>query len=220
MLARMADTAAAENFHAYKVVALKELAPYERNPRTHSDQQIAQIRASIKEFGFTNPLLIDEAHNIIAGHGRYLAAAAESMREVPAIVITGLTEAKRRALIIADNQLALNAGWNEELLRAEIAAISEADELEVSILGFNDAELARYAGEAARDLEAEWQGMPEFDQPDTTAHQSIILHCRDIAAVQELAKLLQQPITEKTKYLNFPPAERNVSADKRYVSES
>ena len=97
-----------------------KLIPFARNPRTHSDAQIAQIAASIEAFGFNNPILVDTTAGIIAGHGRLLAARKLGLTEAPVIVLDHLTEAQKRAYII-DNQLALNAGWDEDLLRAELA---------------------------------------------------------------------------------------------------
>src|SRR5580658_7168163 len=104
---------------------IDKLIPWARNPRTHSDAQIAQIAASIEEFGFNNPILVDTKAGIIAGHGRLLAARKLELTEVPVIVLDHLTEAQKRAYIIADNQLALNAGWDEPLLREELAALQE-----------------------------------------------------------------------------------------------
>src|SRR3954470_25029335 len=98
---------------------LDKLIPYARNSRTHSEAQIAQIAASIKEFGFVNPILAGSDHVIIAGHARVLAARKLGLKEVPVIVIEGLNENQRRALAIADNKLALNAGWDDEMLRLE-----------------------------------------------------------------------------------------------------
>ena len=102
---------------------IDKLIPWARNPRTHSDAQVAQIAASIAEFGFNNPILVDTKAGIIAGHGRLLAARKLGLKEVPVIVLDHLTEAQKRAYIIADNQLALNAGWDEDLLRIELAAL-------------------------------------------------------------------------------------------------
>ncbi len=121
---------------------VEKLIPWARNPRTHSDAQIAQIAASIAEFGFNNPILVDTKAGIIAGHGRLLAARKLGLSEVPVIVLDHLTEAQKRAYIIADNQLALNAGWDDELLRAELAALQQ-EEFNVGLLGFEDDELAR-----------------------------------------------------------------------------
>jgi DNA modification methylase len=121
---------------------LDRLIPFARNPRTHSDEQIAQIAASIAEFGFNNPILVDTKAGIIAGHGRLLAARKLGLTEVPVIVLDHLSEAQKRAYIIADNQLALNAGWNDDLLRSELAALQE-EGFDVSAIGFEDEELAR-----------------------------------------------------------------------------
>ena len=121
---------------------IDKVIPWARNPRTHSDAQIAQIAASIAEFGFNNPLLVDTKAGIIAGHGRLLAARKLGLTEVPVIVLDHLTEAQKRAYIIADNQLALNAGWDEELLRLELAGLQE-EHFNVNLIGFEDEELAR-----------------------------------------------------------------------------
>src|SRR6266481_3393361 len=117
---------------------LDRLIPLARNPRTHSDAQVAQIAASIAAFGFLNPILVDTKAGIIAGHGRLLAARKLGLTHVPVIVLDHLTEAQKRAYVIADNQLALNAGWDEELLTAELAALLQ-DDFDVNLLGFEDA---------------------------------------------------------------------------------
>src|SRR5437870_12937675 len=103
----------------------QQLIPYARNPRTHSDAQVAQIAASIAEFGFNNPILVDTKSGIIAGHGRLLAAQKLKLAEVPVIVLDHLSEQQKRAYIIADNKLAENAGWDDDLLRIELAALQE-----------------------------------------------------------------------------------------------
>ena len=122
----------------YKKV--QDLIPYVNNSRTHSEEQVNQICASINEFGFTNPLLIDEKDNIIAGHGRLLASKKLKMEEVPCIVLKGLTEAQKKAYIIADNKMALNAGWDEELLKLELENLKELD-FDLDLTGFNVDEL-------------------------------------------------------------------------------
>ena len=102
---------------------VEDLIPYASNSRTHSEQQIAQIAASIREFGWTNPVLINDENSIIAGHGRLLAARQLKMTEVPCIKLDHLTKSQQKALVIADNQLALNAGWDVEMLKAEISGL-------------------------------------------------------------------------------------------------
>ena len=129
-----------------KYKATGELIPYVNNSRIHSEQQVQQVAASIKEFGFTNPILIDEQEGIIAGHGRLLAAQMLKLDEVPTIMLEGLTEAQRKAYVIADNQLALNAGWDLDSLRLEIDRLGELD-FDISLLGFDDGELERILNE-------------------------------------------------------------------------
>jgi len=121
---------------------LENLIPYVRNARTHSDEQVAQIAASIREFGFTNPVLIDGEGNIIAGHGRVLAARKLGMQKVPCIRLDHLTETQRRAYTIADNKLTLNAEWDEELLALELKELVDL-EYDIELTGFDDGEINR-----------------------------------------------------------------------------
>jgi ParB-like chromosome segregation protein Spo0J len=123
-------------------LALDALVPYARNSRTHSPEQVAQIAGSIKEFGFTNPVLIDADGGIIAGHGRVMAARKLGLDEVPCIRLTHLTETQKRAYVIADNKLALNAGWDDEMLSLELGELREAD-VDLSLVGFSADELTR-----------------------------------------------------------------------------
>ena len=123
------------------------LVPSARNARTHSTEQVAQIAASIREFGWTNPVLADPVDNdVIAGHGRLLAAHVLGMTEVPVIPLTGLSDAKKRALRLADNKLALNAGWDEALLRVEMADLRDLA-FDLSLTGFAPPELAAFLDE-------------------------------------------------------------------------
>lgn len=131
--------------------AIGDLIPFARNSRTHSDEQVAQIAASIREFGWTNPILVDGANGIIAGHGRLAAARKLGMAEIPVIVLDHLTDAQKRALVIADNKLALNAGWDTELLSSEIEGLGE-EGFDLSLLGFNEAELAALLAEKTEGL--------------------------------------------------------------------
>jgi DNA modification methylase len=119
---------------------IEKLIPYARNSRTHSDQQVAQVAASIREFGFTNPVLIDSEDGIIAGHGRVMAARKLGLTEVPCIRLGHLTETQKRAYIIADNKLALNSGWDEEMLGLELADLREAD-FDLDLVGFDAGEI-------------------------------------------------------------------------------
>ncbi len=119
-----------------------DIIPYAMNSRTHSDEQVAQVAASIKEFGFTNPILIDEFDVIIAGHGRLLASKKLGIDSVPTITLEGLTQAQRKAYVIADNKIALNAGWDTEALTAELQRLQELD-FELGLTGFDPDELAK-----------------------------------------------------------------------------
>ena len=121
---------------------ISRLIPRITNPRTHTPEQITQIAASLQEWGWTNPILVGADNDVIAGHARLLAARQLEMAEVPVIVLGHLTQAQRRALVVADNQLALNAGWDEEMLRLELAALQEAD-FNLDLLGIDDEEVAR-----------------------------------------------------------------------------
>src|ERR1700731_1956224 len=134
---------------------LDRLVPYSKNARTHSDEQVIQIAASIAQFGFTNPLLVDSKAGILAGHGRLLAAQKLGLAEAPVIVLDHLSETQKRAYIIADNKLALNAGWNEEVLSAELAQL-EREGFDLELIGFSDREMEEllrdeHAGDADPD---------------------------------------------------------------------
>ena len=119
--------------------AIDKLVPYARNARTHSDEQISQLAASIKEWGWTTPILVDETGSIIAGHGRTLAAQRLKMAEVPVMVAKGWSEAKKRAYVLADNKLALNAGWDNEMLALELGEIGEMG-FDLELIGFDPSE--------------------------------------------------------------------------------
>jgi len=176
---------------------LDRLIPYSRNPRTHSDDQVAQIAASIVEFGFVNPILVDTQRGVVAGHGRLLAARMLKLAQAPVIVLDHLTDSQRRAYIIADNKLALNAGWDEQLLASELAAL-EDEGMDLTLTGFNDEDLGRLlnrdsVGEPGAVQEEE--EIPEIPvAPVTRAgdvwqigrHRLICGDCRDDAVIVRL----------------------------------
>jgi hypothetical protein len=145
---------------------LGELIPYARNPRTHSDAQVAQIAASIREFGWTNPVLVDGANGIIAGHGRVLAARKLGLEQVPVIELAHMNEAQKRAYVLADNQLALNAGWDEALLRLELADLSDLG-FDLGLLGFGAGELERLLAGEGRG------GLTEDDETPALPEQAV-----------------------------------------------
>ena len=148
------------------------LIPYARNSRTHSEHQVTQIAGSIKEFGFTNPVLIDEANGIIAGHGRVLAAQVLGLNEVPCIKLTYLSEAQKKAYVIADNKLALNAGWDDEMLKIELAELQDLG-FDLSLTGFDDKEISEILSEEDQEEENPYTNKvdsptyePVGDKPD------------------------------------------------------
>jgi len=145
-------------------VKTAKLVPYARNSRTHSDEQVAQICASIKEFGFTNPVLIDGEGVIIAGHGRTMAAQRLDMKEVPCLRLGHLTDAQKKAYVIADNKLALNAGWDDEMLAIELKELN-AEDFDLSLTGFDDDELAALLAEAVEEGLTDEDSVP--DAPET-----------------------------------------------------
>ena len=124
-----------------KMVETSKLIPYVNNARTHSQEQVNKLRGSLREFGFINPVIIDSDFNVIAGHGRLMAAKEEGIEEVPCVLVDYLTEAQKKAYILADNRYAQDAGWDEELLRLEIEALEGMD-FDVSLTGFDDQEIA------------------------------------------------------------------------------
>jgi hypothetical protein len=187
---------------------IADLTPYARNSRTHSEAQVAQIAASITEFGFTNPVLVDAEGGIIAGHGRVLAAQSLGLKTVPVLVLDHLSEDQRRAYVIADNKLALNAGWDDEALRAEIEALAD-DGYDLDLIGFDAGAiqnllLPREEGE--NDAEAEWQGMPEFEDQDPCFRRLVVSFDR-AEDVDTFFQLIGQQSTEKTKSIRFPARE-------------
>jgi DNA modification methylase len=144
---------------------LGELIPYARNPRTHSDVQVAQLAKSIREFGWTVPVLVDEASGIIAGQGRVMAARKLGLEQVPVIELSHMNEAQKRAYVLADNQLALNAGWDQELLRLELADLSELG-FDLGLIGFGEGELERL-------LAGSKEGLTEDDEAPELPEQAV-----------------------------------------------
>ena len=129
-----------ERTEELKIINIDELIPYVNNSRTHSKDQITKLRGSLREFGFVNPVLIDKDKNIISGHGRVLAAKEEGIKEVPCVLVEHLSEAQKKAYIIADNKLALDAGWDDEMLALEIEGLKDLD-FDISFTGFDAAEI-------------------------------------------------------------------------------
>jgi ParB-like chromosome segregation protein Spo0J len=162
--------------------SVADLIPYASNSRTHSDAQVAQIAASIKEFGWTNPILIDGENTIIAGHGRLLAARKLGLDKVPAIVLDHLTKPQQRALVIADNQLALNAGWDMAMLAAELAELDDAN-YNLDLLGFDAALINELLGPIDE------VGLPNLKDGDREPFQQMTFTLHDEQVEQVKAAL-------------------------------
>lgn len=176
---------------------LSRLKPYERNARTHSAEQVAQIASSIVEFGFTNPILVDSSDGIIAGHGRLQAALELGLSTVPVVVLDHLSDRQRRAYILADNQLALNAGWDLELLRTELQDLV-ADDFDLSVIGFSDDELSDLLPEVEElpPEDADEEAVPEVPAEPITKPGDVWLlgkhrlMCGDSTSLAEVERLM------------------------------
>jgi DNA modification methylase len=151
----------------HELLPVSSLVPYARNSRTHSDDQVAQIAASLREFGFTNPVLVDEAGGIIAGHGRVMAAQSLGLDRVPCLRLRGLSEAQKRAYVIADNKIALNAGWDNALLRAELDDL-KAMGYGIDVVGFSAEELESLFDPVAEDNGADPDAAPDMRESAVT----------------------------------------------------
>jgi hypothetical protein len=147
-----------------EMLKTEALIPYARNSRTHSEEQVAQIAGSIKEFGFTNPVLVGADNDIIAGHGRVMAARKMGLDEVPCIRLGHLTEAQKKAYVIADNKLALNAGWDDEMLKVEMRELEEMG-FDLALTGFDEEEIGELLAEATEVGNTDPDDVPE--EPET-----------------------------------------------------
>jgi DNA modification methylase len=192
-------------FFENKLLDLESLIPFAMNSRTHSEEQVGQIAASIREFGFTNPILIDEEKNVIAGHGRILAARKLGMDQVPCVIVTGLDERKRRALVIADNKLAMNAGWDDAILLNELKDLAQDYG---GLMGFSEDELAKLLTEETEGLTDE-DAVPEAPEEPKTKPGDIYqlgrhrLMCGDSCSVTDMEKLVDD--RQVDMWLTDPP---------------
>jgi DNA modification methylase len=178
-----------------KKVEVEKLIPYVRNSRTHSDAQVAQIAASIKEFGWTNPILVDGENGIIAGHGRLLAARKLGAKDVPVIELAHLTESQKRAYVIADNQLAMNAGWDTAMLTLELADLKES-EFDLDLIGFDTKELEKLLEPEQVDGLTDEDAVPDAPEEPKTKLGDIYqlgnhrLMCGDSTSIDAVEKLM------------------------------
>lgn len=179
-----------------QLVNIDRLVPYQNNARTHSPEQINKLRASLREFGFINPVIIDRNFGVIAGHGRIAAARAEGITEVPCVFADHLTEAQKKAYILADNRMALDAGWDEDMLRVEIEALQGAD-FDLMLTGFDDKELVDFFGTNDDDAKDD-----DFDLSSALEQASFVqkgdvwtvgrhrLMCGDATSMDDVATLM------------------------------
>lgn len=184
------------------MVKVSKLIPYARNARTHSDDQVTQIAASIKEWGWTTPILVDENMQIIAGHGRLAAAKKLGINEVPVIAALDWTDAQKKAYVLADNKLALNAGWDDELLKIEISELKTID-FELSLIGFDNDELESYLSddESVEGLTDE-DSVPDVPEEAVTKHGDVYmlgrhrLMCGDSTSIDDVDRLLNNNVID------------------------
>nr|DAW29171.1 MAG TPA: adenine specific DNA methyltransferase [Caudoviricetes sp.] len=180
-----------------QLVDIAKLIPYINNARTHSPKQVTKLRASLREFGFVNPVIIDADYNVIAGHGRLMAAKEEGIQEIPCVFVDYLTDAQKKAYILADNRMAMDAGWDEELLRVEIEAL-QGENFDVSLTGFSDDDLADlFAGDSKSDAKDD-----DFDLNDALEKAAFVekgdiwsvgrhrLMCGDATKAEDVATLM------------------------------
>ena len=201
--------------------SIDKLIPYARNARTHSDEQVAQIAASIKEWGWTTPVLVDEQRGIIAGHGRTLAAQKLKMKEVPVMIAKGWSDTKKRAYIIADNKLALNGGWDNEMLATELEELSGAG-FDVELTGYSLDEIAELMGEVEVE-EPDSKYTKKIDAPtyQPSGDQPLIADVYDNTKYIELtAKIHGNPdIAPDVREFLLAAASRHIRFDFEQIAE-
>ena len=214
-----------------QLVATDKLIPYVNNARTHSAEQINKLRASLREFGFINPVIIDREFNVIAGHGRIAAAKAEGIEEIPCVFADHLTEAQKKAYIFADNRMALDAGWDEEMLKVEIEAL-QAEDIDLALTGFDEKELASLFDTDTDAQEDDFDVDAELEKPCVTQSGDIwtlgkhTLVCGDSTKEDTYAALLDSRkanlvITDPPYNVNYEGTagkikNDNMAADKVY----
>ena len=208
--------------HTIEMISPKNLIAYKNNSRTHSKEQINQIENSIKEFGFTNPVLLDKNNEIIAGHGRVLASKKMGIKEVPCLRLSHLSEKQKKAYVIADNQLALYAGWDENILSLEIGDLSDND-FDISLLGFNDLELNGY-------LLKEFEGLTDEDEVPEPPVDPVTklgniwqlgnhrLMCEDTNNINSINKLLKNTIPNAI--VTDPPYGIGIDGQKKRITNN
>lgn len=206
-----------------ETIKLDELIPYANNSRTHSDEQVAQIAASIREFGWTNPVLIDANGTIVAGHGRVMAARKLNMDSVPCLRLGHLSQAQVRAYVIADNKLALNAGWDEKMLAAELEILKEED-FDIGLTGFTDEELTALLETEVIEGNTDPDDVPEPPVEPITRHGDVWilgkhrLMCGDSTNIDALKALCQDQLVDM--WLTDPPYNVDMNAKNEMLQKA
>ena len=206
-----------------QLVPVEKLIPYANNARVHSPEQILKLRSSLREFGFINPVIIDANFGIIAGHGRVAAAKAEGINEIPCVLVDHLTEAQKKAYILADNRLALDASWDEELLRIELEALKEMD-FDIQTIGFDDLELDKLFIDTGDVVEDDFDVAAELEKPCvakagdiwTLGRHKVI--CGDSTAPETYSKLLGDAkvslvVTDPPYFVNLDSSSGKITND-------
>jgi len=194
-------------FPAYKTVSVESLIPYARNSRTHSPQQVDKIAASIKEFGFLNPIIVDGENGIIAGHGRVMAAQKLRLSDLPVIEASHLTEAQRRAYVIADNRLALDAGWDNDMLKVELQDLNAAG-FDLTLTGFDLGEIGNFLAEPTEGLTDE-DAVPDVPAVPVTVEGDVWvlgrhrLMCGDSTSIDHMERLCEGQLVDM--WITDPP---------------
>jgi len=194
-------------FPAYKTVSVESLVPYARNSRTHSPQQVDKIAASIKEFGFLNPIIVDGENGIIAGHGRVMAAQKLRLSDLPVIEASHLTEAQRRAYVIADNRLALDAGWDNDMLKVELQDLNAAG-FDLTLTGFDLGEIGNFLAEPTEGLTDE-DAVPDVPAVPVTVEGDVWvlgrhrLMCGDSTSIDHMERLCEGQLVDM--WITDPP---------------
>ena len=201
-------------------IELDKLKPFKNNPRKHTDEQIEQIAKSIEEFGFLNPILVDEKNTILAGHGRYMASQTINLKRVPVVIAENLSKEQKQALVIADNKIASNSTWDENLLWDQIRELNDKG-FDLNILAFEEMEILPMLniGQVVDDPSTEWVDMPDYDQENLMPKKTLLVHFENEEDRQEFSKLVKQNLTEKTKFIWYPPQPEFTTKDRQYESD-
>jgi hypothetical protein len=189
--------------------SVEEIIPYDRNPKLHPEAQVKQIANSIREWGWTMPILLDENDQVLAGHGRLFAAKELGLSEVPCMTAVGWSDQQKRAYVIADNKLTENSKWDEELLKSEIKQL-EFEEYNLDFIGFEVDELTNLFLDkefGKTDAIEEWTDMPEYEALDP-CYKKVVVSFEDEDSFNEFFALVGQSHTEKTKSIWFPEKEK------------